>query len=450
MNDAKILIVDDEEHILFILTELLIKQGYQVIKAKDGRTALNIFRQKQPQIVLLDYKLPDLSGIEILKKITSDQKYSEVIMMTAHGNIEQAVTSMKLGAYYYLTKPFNNDEIILQIKNALEKISLKQKIVSLQNQLSSAKKNSLLIGDSKALHNILEQIQIVAKNDIAVYIEGETGTGKDLIARSIHEKSDRKKNPYVAVDCGAIPPTLFEAEMFGYEKGAFTDAKLSRIGKFEQANTGTIFLDEITNLSLDMQAKLLRVIQNKKISRIGSKKEIAIDVRIISASNQNILKKVEEKKFRNDIFYRICEFKIDVPALKERKEDIPILVNNFIKKYAIEFQKKVVGITPEALQKMINFDWPGNVRELINVIKRAVLVSNSDKIDCDAISFINLAQNDIFEDNNYFDLKKIDAEADRKKKMLIQRKIEELKGNKTQAAKELKISRNKLYELLNS
>ncbi len=442
----KILIVDDEKHMRKILSKILSEEGYKVSQAENGNRAIREIEQYKPDLVLLDYKLPDMNGDKVLEKIKKIDETLIVIMLTAFGDIKKAVTTMKLGAYDYLTKPFNNDEIILVINKALQTLRLKREVKTLKQELH---KKHEMIGESKQIKQILEQIELVAPNDITVFLEGETGTGKELVARLIHDKSPRSKKPFIAVDCGAIPETLFESEMFGHEKGAFTGAVNTRIGKFEQADKGTLFLDEIGNLPLNMQAKLLRAIQDKQIMRIGGKQSIDIDVRIIVASNINLVENIESGKFRDDLFYRIHEFKIELPELKNRRDDIPLLAEHFLKNMNLEFNKNIRGFSVDAIESMLNYDWKGNIRELKNVIKRAVLVTKTDHIAAEHLLFINTGNTEKeFFPNRDSSFENVSKEALQAKVEILKKAIREVDGNKTKAAKNLGITRNQLYRTL--
>ena len=397
----KILIVDDEKHMRLILSKILQDEGYQTFTAEDGHKAMIEIKQNNPQLVLLDYKLPDINGDKLLEKIKKYDNSIIVIMLTAFGDIKKAVTSMKSGAYDYLTKPFNNEEIILTIRKALQNLHLKTEVKYLKKKLEKKEEYSEIIGESVQIKKVLEQIELVATSDISVFLEGETGTGKELAAHLIHKKSSRRDYPFVAVDCGAIPETLFESEMFGHEKGAFTGAVSIRIGKFEQANGGTLFLDEITNLPLTMQAKLLRSIQEKKIMRLGGRKQLEVDVRIIAASNKNIVENVRSGEFRSDLFYRLNEFKIELPSLRERKDDIPILADYFLKKMNKEQKKNILGFTPETMNELLNYSWSGNIRELKNIVKRAALIAQGSYIKPEHLFFTNIKMQEepLFKDN---------------------------------------------------
>ena len=442
----KILIVDDEKHMRVILSKILKDERFETLQAENAHQAILEVERNKPDLVLLDYKLPDMNGNKVLEKIKQIDESLIVIMLTAFGDIKKAVNTMKLGAYDYLTKPFNNDEIILVIRKALQTLHLKREVKSLKKELG---KEHEMIGESKQIKQILEQIELVAPNDITVFLEGETGTGKELVARLIHKKSPRANNPFVAVDCGAIPEALFESEMFGHEKGAFTGAINTRIGKFEQANQGTLFLDEISNLPLSMQAKLLRAIQNKQIIRLGGKQNIDVDVRIIAASNINIVENIESGKFRNDLFYRIHEFKIELPALKNRKDDIPLLADHFLKNMNLEFNKNIQGFSIDAIDSMLNYEWKGNIRELKNVIKRAVLIAKTDYISAEHLLFTNIGNPEKkISSNQESSFENVSKEALQAKVDILKKAIQKAGGNKTKAAKNLGITRNQMYRTL--
>ena len=444
----KILIVDDEKHMRLILSKILSDEGYITFQAEDGHKAMIEVKKNNPDLVLLDYKLPDLNGDRILKQIKDHDNSIIVIMLTAFGDIKKAVVSMKLGAYDYLTKPFNNDEILLVISKALQTLNLKKEVTILKQKISKEQSKNKVIGETKEMKKVLELVDLVAPNDITVFLEGETGTGKELIANLIHKQSLRKDNPFVAVDCGAIPENLFESEMFGHEKGAFTGAVSTRIGKFEQANGGTLFLDEIGNLPFEMQAKFLRIIQEKRIIRVGSKNDIAVDVRIIAASNKNIVQDVEEGKFRSDLFYRIHEFKITLPVLNDRKDDIPLLANHFLKEYNSHFKKEIKGFSVKAINSLLDHNWQGNIRELKNVLKRAILLSKKEYIEPEHLIFTlvkNTKQNSF---QNELSFENVNRETLDKKILIIKEAIRKADGNKSKAAETLGITRNQLYRIL--
>jgi DNA-binding NtrC family response regulator len=445
----RILLVDDESHIRSIVSDILQEKQYEILEAGDGKEAINIVKKLSPDLVLLDYNLPDMLGIEVLETIKEINQGTIVIMLTAYGDLKKAVEAMKSGAYDYLTKPFDNDEILLVVEKALEAKRLANEVKSLKKQLQSNEINRDMMGESHAIKKVLDMVQLVATNDITVFLEGETGTGKEVIARIIHRESNRENKAFVAVDCGAIPDTLFESEMFGHEKGAFTGASNRQIGKFEQADGGTLFLDEISNLPLNMQAKLLRAIQNKTITRIGGKVIIPVDVRIIAASNKDIAADVENGKFRSDLFYRLHEFKIELPKLCEREDDIPILVNYFIKEFNVEFGKSITGCSPQATEKLMNYSWPGNVRELKNVIKRAALLAPGKIIMPEHLifSFVKNCLNS-FDSNANTSMEDLETKTLLTKITKIKDAIRQANGNKSKAASILGITRNQMYRLL--
>jgi len=376
----KILIVEDERNQRILLKNLLQKENYKVIEAENGNEAINICKEEEIDLILLDQKLPDISGIEILKKIKEINPLNTVIMITAFGNIRDAVNSIKEGAFYYLTKPINPDELLILIKKALENLNLKKEVENLKEILRQKYSYEKLIYVSKKMEEIMKVVFKASKSDANVLITGESGTGKELIAIAIHSLSKRKDEKFVPVDISAIPETLVEAELFGYEKGAFTGAEKRRIGKFEFASGGTIFLDEIGNLSLPLQAKLLRVIEERKIVRIGSNEEIPINIRIICATNKNLEEEIEKGNFREDLYYRLNVIRIHLPPLRERKEDIPPLTEYFIKIYSKREGKNIKGIEEDAMKILMKYNFPGNVRELENIIERAIVLADREYI----------------------------------------------------------------------
>jgi len=378
MKTPTILAVDDEKSVVESY-KILFENKYNVIPAYSGREAIELVKKEDIDVVLLDILMQDMDGIDVLKEIKKLSSEIEVIMVTAVKTVKSAIESMKFGAYDYLTKPFDIDEILVAVERALEKRMLFKEVVRLRSEIKPSRFESI-IGETPQMQKIYEIIQDLAKNNSTVLITGESGTGKELIARAIHFNGQRKQNPFVVVDCAAIPENLLESELFGYEKGAFTDAVEKKIGKFELADTGTLFLDEIDALKPNLQSKILRAIETKEIQRIGGLKTIKIDVRIISATNIDLKKAVQEGKFREDLYYRLNVIPIEVPSLRDRKEDIPLLIDYFIELYNKEFGKKVKGISKQALDVLYNYHWPGNVRELKNVIERLVALSKEEII----------------------------------------------------------------------
>ena len=387
----QILIVDDEKDMRRVLSNILKEDGYTVYEAGDSGQALNFLtRESPPDLFLLDLKMPgEMDGIELLAKIKTTKPEIQVIMLTAYGDIRSAVKATKLGAYDYFTKPFENGHLLLTIRRALENQKLTQEVLQLKNELKKELQLESLMGTSPEIKKIFDRITKVACTNFTVLIEGESGTGKEIVANAIHWASLRRDAAFVAVDCGAIPDTLIESELFGYEKGAFTGADREKKGQFELANHGTIFLDEIDNLPYHVQSKLLRMIQERKISKLGGKHASPVDVRIIVASNIPLVKLVEEGKFRSDLYYRFNEFKIELPPLRKRKDDIPFLAKKFIDEGNMELSKNVKGLHKDSLAMLINYHWSGNVREFKNVIKRAVLLAE-DLIEPSHLIFDNV------------------------------------------------------------
>ena len=381
MRRPKILVVDDEHLIRWSLEQSLYKQGYDVTTAASGEDALKIIQDDAPELILLDIQLPGLDGLEVLEKTKEIDEDILVIMVTALGVLETAVKAMRMGAYDYINKPFNLDELSIIIKKALETKELRKEVAHLRSAQTRKYGIENIIGSSRHMHQVLEMVRKVAKSDAStVLIQGESGTGKELIARAIHYESSRADKPFMAINCAAMPETLLESELMGHEKGAFTDAKVQKKGLFEIADGGTLFLDEICDMDVGMQAKLLRVLEERTFRRIGGTKEIPVDVRIVSATNQELLKKIEEKSFRNDLYYRLQVIPIYLPPLRERSEDIMILVEFFINHYNREFGKTVKGVSKMARKFLEEYDWPGNVRELRNIIERAIILESEETL----------------------------------------------------------------------
>lgn len=395
----KILIADDEKNMIWALKKAFKNEEYKIITASNGEEAVEKVKVNGPDLVLLDLKMPKLNGLEALKEIKIIDPKISIIMMTAHGTMESAVEAMKNGAIDYISKPFDIEELKLQIRKALDIEAMRERIEFLTEELEN-KTGKVIIGESSKIKDVLDIVNRIAKSNATALITGESGTGKELIANAIHYNSDRKDKPYVKINCGAIPENLLESELFGHEKGAFTGAVSRRQGKFERANHGTIFLDEIGELSLPMQVKLLRVLQEKEIERIGGLEVINIDVRVVAATNRDLKKMVEEGSFREDLYYRLNVIPIQLPSLKERKEDIPLLVRYFIEKYCKQMGRNLVEIDEDALDMLVSYEWKGNIRELENVIERMVILCQNNTIhkkdlpkevlftDMDSVEFI--------------------------------------------------------------
>ena len=381
MRKHKILVVDDEQLIRWSLEQNLKKQGYEVMTAGSGEDALRLLREEAPDLMLLDIQLPGISGMEVLEKVKEMEEEIIVIMVTALGVLETAVKAMRIGAYDYINKPFNLDELAIVIRKALETSELKKEVAHLRSEQSRKYGIGNIIGKSKHMQNVLAMVEKIARSDAStVLIQGESGTGKELIAKAIHYESARADKPFMAINCAAVPETLLESELMGHEKGAFTDAKMLKKGLFEMADGGTLFLDEIGDMEPGMQAKLLRVLEERSFRRVGGTRDVQVDVRIVSATNKDLLKAMEEKTFRNDLYYRIQVIPIFLPPLRERKDDIIPLAEHFINHFNREFAKNVKSISRMAEKFLTEYTWPGNIRELKNVIERAIILENEETL----------------------------------------------------------------------
>lgn len=438
-----ILVVDDEVNVLESFQGIL-EDDYRVLTATSGEEALKKVEKENLDIVLLDIKMPGMDGTEVLRRIRKMSENVDVIMVTAVKTMRTAIEAMKLGAYDYITKPFDVDEVIVSIKRALERRCLAREVSYLRSEVAKPVKFDNIIGTSEKMREVYEIVSEMAKNDVTVLICGESGTGKELIARAIHFNGLRKDNPFITVDCASIPENLLESELFGHEKGAFTDATSQKLGRFELANHGTLFLDEIGNLKLDMQGKILRALQEREIQRVGGVKTIKIDVRIISATNIDLKKATKEGKFREDLYYRLNVVPIELPPLRERKEDIPLLMRHFLRIFNREFGKRIKDITPEAMEFLVNYRWPGNVRELRNVIERLVALIKEEvishkRLPLDILLTVNTEENNIGKEGML--LKKAREQFE---KQFILGILEKVNWNQIEAAEILGIHRNTL------
>jgi two-component system NtrC family response regulator len=377
-----ILIVDDEKNYPLILAAVLEEEGFEILTANSGQEALDVLQSSDVELVLTDMKMPAMDGIELLEKIKSMDPGLPVIMMTAYGTVDKAVEAMQKGAYSYILKPFDNERLILYVKKAVSMYRVVKENRRLRNAVSFQYSFGNIIGKSKPMQQIFETIRKVAPTGATVLIEGESGTGKELVAKSIHFNSPRRDEPFVAVNCSALNENLLESELFGHEKGAFTGAIYMKKGRFERADGGTLFLDEIGELSPGLQVKLLRVLQEKLIERVGGTKPIQVDIRIIAATNKNLKEEMKRGRFREDLYYRLNVVHVVLPPLKKRQEDLRLLVDHFIKKYADERKSgtPITGIDQEAERLLFQYSWPGNVRELENVIERAMILSTGSTI----------------------------------------------------------------------
>lgn len=455
----KILIVDDEKNMRWAIKRAFKNQPYEFLEAADGEEGVRVFEKEQPDLVLLDLKMPKMDGLAALEKMKAMEKDMEkeipVVMITAHGTTETAVEAMKHGALDYISKPFDVEELRIILQKSLEFKGLRDKVNYLEEALE-LKQGKPIIGKSEKMNDVLKMVNQVAKTDATVLILGESGTGKEIIADTIHRNSKRHRGPYIKVNCGAIPENLLESELFGYEKGAFTGAVKQKTGKFQRAQGGTIFLDEIGELNLNMQVKILRVLQEREVEPVGGVKTYTVDTRIIAATNHNLYEKVQKQEFREDLYYRLNVFPIELPPLRERKEDIPLLARHFLKKYQQELGKKDVNISKEALDALRDFTWPGNIRELENIMERTLIISSSQVIEkkdlppgiikhgesSSSSSSSSSDTEDLHEGTFQLPGEGINLEA--LEKDLILQALERTEYNQTRAAKLLGISRHTL------
>ena len=389
-EQTNILVVDDEETMRDSCQQALSQKANIVKVAEDGSTALAMLEKEPFDLVILDLKMPGLSGMEVLKRIKQDDPEVMVVVITGYATIESAVEAMKSGAYDFIPKPFTPDGLRVIVKRALEKRRLSLENILLRTQLKDKLGEEIVIGESASMRKVEDLVRQVGPTDSAVLISGEAGTGKELIARIIHNQSSRRDKPFIVIDCAGVSGSLFESELFGHVKGSAPGAIETKYGRFEVANGGTVFLDEIGNLSMDIQAKLLRVLQEKEIMKIGGSQVVKVDVRIIAATSKDLLKCIQQQTFREDLFYRLSVVSIILPPLRERSEDIPLLANYFLVKYNKEREKGVTAISEQAMKVLTEYDWPGNVRELENVIERAVVLTKSGVIGPDDLWYYEL------------------------------------------------------------
>jgi DNA-binding NtrC family response regulator len=436
-EQPKILIVDDEQIVRESLTNWLKEDGYQVDAAGDGPEALSKIRSFPYHIVLLDLKMPGMDGIQVLQEIKKDFPDTEVILMTAYGSVHTAVEAIRAGAYDYIVKPFDPEEVGLLIKKILEHKNLVMENLLLRQKLEERYEFEDLIGKSAPMQQVFELIRQVAPTQATVLITGESGTGKELVAKAIHAISPRKFEPFIPLSCGALPDTLLESELFGYEKGAFTGAQHTKKGRFEMADGGTLFLDEIGEISLKTQIDLLRVLQEKSFRRLGGTDVIKVDVRIISATNRNLQEAIAQGVFRSDLYYRLNVVTVLLPPLRERREDIPLLAKHFLKRYAIEINKKIERLNAAALEQLMAYNWPGNVRELENAIERAVVISSGHELTPADFAFLQASPGAPtgYSSKNLQELEK----------QHIQKILEENRWNISKSAADLGIDRVTLY-----
>ena len=441
-----LLVIEDKDSMREMLSKTLEAEGYEVETAKDGEGGVEKAKEKKYDVVLTDLKLPKMDGIEVLTTLKELDQDVAVILMTAYGTIEKAVEAMREGAFDFLTKPFDTDRLSVLIKRAMENRRLVAENVLLREELGHHLGFAHIIGKCEKMQEVSRLIQKVAPSDTTALLLGESGTGKELFARAIHSLSNRKKGPYVAINCAAIPRELLENELFGSERGAYTGAVARKMGKFEIAQGGTIFLDEVGDLDIALQAKLLRVLQDRTFERLGGTKTITVDIRLIAASNSDLKKATEKKQFREDLFYRLSVFPITIPPLRDRREDIPELAEYFVKKYCAEMKKLKIRISREAMSLLDKYHWPGNVRELENTIERAIILCEGKKILPEHLA-IRIPSPHEIRLREGAGLKEVgqhaQAEAER---ALIIRVLTQVRGNKRKASQALKIDYTTLFE----
>ena len=443
----RVLVVDDEESMRHMLSIILKKEGYDIVCAEGGEQALKILGKDEFDFVICDIKMPGVDGVDFLKRLKTEQdiiSQPTIVMMSAYGTIDMAIECMRLGAYDYISKPFKADEMILTLKKAEERERLKSENLRFKQALQAEYDFKNIIAKSHQMIEIFQLIKKVADYNTTVLLTGGSGTGKELVARALHYNGNRRDKSFIAVNCGAIPENLLESELFGHVKGAFTDAVRNKNGLFEEADGGTIFLDEIGELPKDLQVKLLRVIQEGELRRVGDSKSRKIDVRIIAATAKDLMEEIKKGNFREDLFYRLNVVPIKIPPLRERQGDIPLLVNHFIERYAKKFGKAVKGISDMAMNLLISYAWPGNVRELENIIERAVILEDTEVIREENLPFTKKTGQSLYqieELSNGLSIKKAEEELE---KTLIRKALEMTNGNKTKAAHLLEISHRAL------
>ena len=436
----QLLIVDDDPSMQRMLKTRLEREGYNVVAASDGDEGLDLIRKQVFNLVITDMKMPKLKGDELVRSIGQFNPDIPIIIMTAYGEVNEAVRLMQDGVYHYLTKPFDVEDLVEKVQKAVDRQRTTAEVKQVRTKIMSRRKSDFIVGASPKIEELLTQISIVAQNDVPVIIYGESGTGKELVARAIHYTGKRADKPFVVENCGAIPENLIENELFGHVKGAYTDARTDQKGLFEEAHAGTLFLDEIGELPLPLQVKFLRVLQDGEFKRIGSTRAIKVDVRVIAATNKDLIQAISEKSFREDLFYRLNVIPIHLPPLRERKEDIPLLINHFLTEFNKELGKVVEGFSPAAIQKMMTYQWPGNIRELKNKVKQAMVLTRNNVITAEDLFFHVPVSS-----NKFQSFKEAKREFE---KEYISQVLRICQGNISQAARLAKKDRKDFYDVM--
>ena len=440
MEQKKILIVDDDGSMRHMLSLILKREGYEVQAVGKGSEALNLVASESFDFILSDVVMPGMGGLELLQALKEKKVEATVIMMSAYGNLGTAVEAMKRGAYDYISKPFRPDEVLLALRKAEERENLRKENLRLRREVSREYAFGNIVGKSPKMMQLFDTIKKISEYKTSVLIIGESGTGKEMVARCLHYNSPRNNGPFEALNCGAIPETLLESELFGHEKGAFTDAKREKRGSFEMAHQGTLFLDEVGEMSLTAQVKLLRVLQEGEVKRLGSERAFTVDVRIIAATIQDLSRAAAEGKFREDLFYRLNVLPVHLPPLRERKEDIPLLVEHFIHKYNEQHRLNTEGVAEDVLARLLEYSWPGNVRELENAIERAMILAQGKKIEADCLPSEVLGTRPSWKKDLWGDEYSIKKASRIMEEELIRKALKKTGGNRSHAVKILEIS----------
>jgi len=437
---SQVLVVDDDASMQRMLRQRLEREGYAVQTAPNGEEGLDLIRKEVFNLIITDVRMPKLGGDELVRAVSQFNPNIPIIVMTAFGEVDQAVQLMQNGVYHYFTKPFDVEDLVVKVKKALDKQITSTEARQVRSKIMSRRKSDYIVGACPKIEELLTQISIVAQNDVPVIIYGESGTGKELVARAIHYTGKRADRPFVVENCGAIPENLIENELFGHVKGAYTDARTDQKGLFEEAHGGTLFLDEIGELPVTTQVKFLRVLQDGEFKRIGSTRPVRVDVRVIAATNKDLIQAIAEKTFREDLFYRLNVIPVHIPPLRERKEDIPLLINHFLNDFNKELGKAVEGFSPAAIQKMMTYQWPGNVRELKNKVKQAMVLTRNNVITAEDLFFHVPVSS-----NKFQSFKEAKREFE---KEYISQVLRICQGNISQAARLAKKDRKDFYDVM--